>query len=118
MASAVHDRVTGDWRSLDARELYAIRNELEGILQNALAHGSREAGFAVDWAIDGKGNPSFELREVPESLRLAASSRKAEIDAELAAHGINREDASVGQRQAATMATRQAKEPVADRAEL
>ena len=118
LASAVRDRQTGEWRSLDGREVYAIRAELEGIYQNALAHGSRAAGFTADWRIDAHGNPASELREVPESLRSAASSRKAEIDAALAERGLSREDATVAQRQAANRETRQAKGPVADRAAL
>ena len=78
LASAVRDRQTGEWRSMDAREVYAIRSELEGIYQSTLAHGSREAGFTVDWTVDDHGNPSFEFREIPESLREASSSRRAE----------------------------------------
>ena len=118
LASAVRDRQTGEWRSLDGREVYAIRAELEGIYQNALSHGSREAGFTVDWTVDDRGNPAFELREVPESLRVAASSRKTEIDEALSERGVSREDATVSQRQAANRETRQAKEPVEDRAAL
>ncbi len=118
LASAVRDRQTGEWRSLDGREIYAIRAELEGIYQNALAHGSREAGFTVDWTVDDHGNPSFEFREIPESLREASSSRRGEIDAALAERGLTREDATVSQRQAANRETRQAKEPMEDRAAL
>ena len=118
LASAVRDRQTGEWRSLDAREIYAIRVELEGIYQNVLAHGSREAGFTVDWTVDSYGYPSFDLREIPESLRVAASSRTTEIDAALAERGLSREEATVSQRQAANRETRQAKEPVEDRAAL
>ncbi len=118
LASSVRDRQTGEWRSLDGRELYAIRAELEGIYQGTLAHGSREAGFTVDWTVDDHGNPSFEFREVPESLREASSSRRGEIDAALAERGLTREDATVSQRQAANRETRQAKEPVQDRAAL
>ena len=118
LASAVRDRQTGAWRSMDAREVYAIRSELEGIYQGTLAHGARAAGFTVDWTVDSHGNPSFDLREVPESLRVAAGSRKAEIDEALAERGLSREDATVAQRQAANRETRQAKEPVQDRAAL
>ena len=118
LASAVRDRQTGAWRSLDARELYAIRAELEGIYQNALAHGARAAGYTVDWTVDSHGNPAFELREVPESLREAASSRKTEIDTALAERGVSRETATVSQRQAANRATRSEKDPGVDRAAL
>lgn len=118
LASAVRDRQTGVWRSLDARELRAIRSELEALYQNALAHGARLAGFTVDWTVDSHGNPAFELREVPESLREAASSRRAEIDQALAERGVSREDATVAQRQAANRVTRAAKEAIQDRAAL
>ncbi|MHB1991674.1 MobF family relaxase [Metallibacterium scheffleri] len=118
LASAVRDRQTGVWRSLDARELYAIRAELEGIYQSALAHGARATGFTLDWTVDSHGNPAFELREVPESLREAASSRKAEIDQALAERGVSREEATVSQRQAANRTTRSEKDPGVDRAAL
>lgn len=118
LASAVRDRRTGEWRSLDAREFRAIRTELEGIYQNALAHGAHAAGYTVDWRIDRYGNPSFELRDVPESLREAASSRRREIDKALAERGESRETASVRQRQAANRVTRQDKELTTDRATL
>ncbi|EQD58227.1 TrwC relaxase domain protein, partial [mine drainage metagenome] len=77
----------------------------------------REAGYTVDWTVNDKGHPSFELREVPEALREAWSSRKAEIDAALEARGTTRADATADQKQAAALDTRQAKD-VQDRAAL
>ncbi|EQD69556.1 protein containing Conjugative relaxase region, partial [mine drainage metagenome] len=117
IANVTRDPETGAWRSLDSRELYAAQAEANAIYMNTLAHGAREAGYTVDWAINDKGHPSFELREVPESLREAWSSRKAEIDAALEARGLSRATASADEKQVATLATR-APKTVEDRAAL
>ena len=117
IANTTRDPETGAWRSLDSRELYAAQAEANAIYMNVLAHGAREAGYTVDWAVNDQGHPSFELREVPQALREAWSSRTAEIDAALAASGLSRETASSEEKQVATLATR-APKTVEDRAAL
>ena len=117
MANVTRDPETGAWRSIDSREIYAAQTEANVVYMNTLAHGAREAGYTVDWTINDKGHPSFELREVPEALREAWSSRKAEIDAALEARGLSRETASANEKQVATLETRAPKD-VQDRAAL
>ncbi len=117
IANVTRDPDTGAWRSLDSRELYAAQAEANAIYMNVLAHGAREAGYTVDWAVNAQGHSSFELREVPQALREAWSSRTAEIDAALAARGLSRETASADEKQVATLATR-APKTVEDRAAL
>lgn len=117
IANVTRDPETGAWRSIDSREIYAAQAEANAIYMNALAHGAREAGYTVDWSVNAQGHASFELREVPEALREAWSSRKTEIDAALAARGLSRETASSEQKQVATLATR-APKTVEDRAAL
>ena len=117
IANSTRDPETDAWRSLDSRELYAAQAEANAIYMNVLAHGAREAGYTVDWAVNAQGHPSFELREVPEALREAWSSRTTEIDAALAARGLSRETASSEEKQVATLATRAPKD-VQDRAAL
>ena len=117
IANVTRDPETGAWRSLDSRELYAAQAEANAIYMNTLAHGAREAGYTVDWAVHAQGHPSFELREVPQALREAWSSRTAEIDAALEARGLSRETASSEEKQVATLATR-APKTVEDRAAL
>ena len=117
IANVTRDPETGAWRSLDSRELYAAQAEANAIYMNTLAHSAREAGYTVDWAVNAQGHASFELREVPEALREAWSSRTTEIDAALAARGLSRETASSEEKQVATLATR-APKTVEDRAAL
>ncbi|EQD46853.1 TrwC protein, partial [mine drainage metagenome] len=117
MANVTRDPETGAWRSIDSREIYAAQAEANALYMNELARGAREAGYTVDWTVNDKCHPSFELREVPEALREAWSSRKAEIDAALEARGTTRADATADQKQAAALDTRQAKD-VQDRAAL
>ena len=112
------DRQSGQWRSLDSREIYAARAEATSIYMAELAAAVRETGRAVDWRITPDGYPTFELTEVPEALRRELSGRKAAIDAALAERGLTRETASQGARQAAALSTRQRKDAGADRAQL
>ncbi len=117
IANVTRNPETGAWRSIDSREIYAAQAEVNAVYMNTLAHGAREAGYTVDWTVNSQGHPSFELREVPEALREAWSSRKAEIDAALEARGLSRETASADEKQVATLETRAPKD-VQDRAAL
>ena len=117
IANVTRDPETGAWRSIDSREIYAAQAEANAVYMNTLAHGAREAGYTVDWAVNAQGHPTFELREVPEALREAWSSRKSEIDAALAARGLSRETASADEKQVVTLETRAPKD-VQDRAAL
>ncbi len=115
IANAV--RVDGQWRALDSREIYNAQAEANAVYMSELARGARAAGYTVEWKLNERGHAAFELREVPEHLRAAFSSRSREIEAALAARGLTRASASAEAKQAATLATRQVKQ-VHDRAAL
>jgi len=112
-ANITVDPVTGKAVSIDSRQgLYAIQVEANNVYSNELAADARDAGYTIDWEVRGRDAASFELREIPESIREAFSSRKQEIDAELAARGTTRAAAGADEREAATIATRAKKEQV------
>lgn len=107
----------GKWRSLDSREIYNAQAEAGAVYMSELARSARAAGYTVEWKTSERGHAGFELREVPEHLREAFSSRSREIEAALAARGLDRTTASAEAKQAATLATRKGKQ-VHDRAAL
>lgn len=115
IANAV--RVDGQWRSLDSREIYNAQAEANAVYMSELARGARAAGYTVEWKMNERGHAAFELREVPEHLREAFSSRSREIEAALAARGLTRASASAEAKQATTLATRKVKQ-VHDRVAL
>lgn len=118
IANAGYDRATGRWVSIDGKELFAVQREAGTLYMAELARGAREAGYEIDWTINDKGHPSFELREVPPELSKAFSTRTQAIEAELARRGLTRETASPDAKQAATLATRDRKQGGVDRAAL
>ena len=118
IANAGYDRTTGRWVSIDGKELFAVQREAGTLYMAELARGAREAGYEIDWTINDKGHPSFELRDVPPELSRAFSTRTQAIEAELARRGLTRETASPDAKQAATLATRDRKQTGVDRAAL
>lgn len=112
IANATRDPVTKDWVSVHSRDLYRAQVEAGAIYTNELARGAREAGYTIDWTVNAAGNPSFELREIPEHVRDAFSSRSTEKDAWLRAKGIDPETASSKAKEAAVLDTRSPKEHV------
>lgn len=106
------DPVSGRSVSLDSREgIYRLHGRQESIFMHGLASRLRDMGYDIDWHIDDAGHPSFELAGISQAEIDGFSGRKAEIDAELAAHGTDRAHASRAARQAATLDTRSPKEP-------
>ena len=118
IANTGYDRTTRSWVSIDGKELFAAQREAGTLYMAELARGAREAGYAIDWTINDKGHPSFELRDVPPELSWAFSTRTQTIEEELARRGLTRETASADAKQAATLATRDRKQAGADRAAL
>lgn len=113
IANALRDPTTGKWVSIDSREgLYKAFHEAESLYMNGLAARVRESGYGVEWSVGKGGFPSFELTEIPQAERDLYSTRKAAIDAKLAAEGATREQASRAERQAATLDTRSPKQAV------
>lgn len=113
VANVTFDPATGKCVSVWSRDgIYNAQREAGAAYTNELAAAARELGYSVDWEVNAQRHPSFELREIPEAERAAFSGRNAEIEAELARHGLNRDTATPEQKQTATLATRQAKEHV------
>ncbi len=99
------------WRSVSSESLYKLQRELDGIYKTELEARLNQLGYAT--TRDEKGN--FEITAVPEKVRDAFSSRSAQVEAELAKHGLSRSDATAGQRDTATLKTRKAKPTHQDR---
>lgn len=113
IANATYDKRSGRWVSLWTRDgIYNAQREANAVYINALAHEARALGYSLEWCVNDKGHPSFEFQEVSPELREQFSGRTAAIDAELARQGFTRKTASQGQKEAATLATRKAKEHV------
>ena len=114
VANMTRDPVTGEWRSLDSRQgLYKLQVATNNVVMNQLASELRDLGYNVsEWTVRDNDAVSFELADVSPEIRAAFSTRKAEIDAELAAHGMTRADASAEARETATLDTRSPKEHV------
>lgn len=118
IANAGFDRVSAKWVSIDGKELFAAQREAGTLYMSELARGAREAGYAIDWTVNDKGHPSFEIRDVPPELSKALSTRTQAIEDELARRGLTRETASPDAKQAAALATRDKKLTGVDRAVL
>lgn len=114
VANMTPDPATGKFRSLDSRQgLYKHQIAANNIVMNDLAASMRGLGYDVaDWNVRGNDAVSFDIGGVPPNLRDEFSSRKREIDAELAARGTSRGEASAAAREAATLDTRSPKEHV------
>jgi conjugative relaxase-like TrwC/TraI family protein len=112
IANVTRDPETGRWVSVHSRDLYRAQAEAGAVYTNELAHSAREAGYTVDWTVNAKGNPTFELREVPTNVREVFSTRTTERNAELREHGIDPATASAKAKEAAVLETRNPKEHV------
>lgn len=104
----------GQWRSVSIESLYKLQRELDGIYKTELEAKLNQLGYAT--TRDEKGN--FEITAVPEKVRDAFSNRNAQVEAELAKHGLSRSDSTAEQRDAATLKTRKAKPTHQDRQAL
>lgn len=112
IANATRDPVGGNWVSVHSRDIYQAQVQAGAVYTNELARGAREAGYTVDWSVNAKGSPTFELREVSVHVRDAFSTRSAERDAELHAKGIDPRAASARAKEAAVLETRNPKQHV------
>jgi conjugative relaxase-like TrwC/TraI family protein len=112
IANATRDPATGNWVSLYSRDLYRAQMEAGAVYTNELARGARAAGYTVDWSVNAKGSPTFELREVPMHVRGTYSTRSSEKVADLRAKGIDPATASAKAKEAAVLGTRNPKEHI------
>ena len=92
----------GRWSAPDGQQLYAQAKTAGTLYQAALRHELRDLGLA--WAV--RDNGLAELADVPHPMLRAFSRRRVEIEAAMAERGTH----SRAGAQAATLATRKAKD--------
>lgn len=98
----------GQWRSLESRPLYRLQTDAGAVYRAALARECERLGYAIERTQAGD-HPSFELRAVSQAERDMWSTRSKQVERELEKMGLTRETATAEQKQAAALATRQAK---------
>ena len=98
----------GTWRSLDARDLYALQKDAGAIYHMEIAAELRRLGYSLAIAHDGM----FEIEGVPEDVRQHFSARSAQIEAALAARGQTRATATAAEKATLALATRAPKRAI------
>lgn len=99
-------RDDGQWRALDATELYAQQKMLGALYRAELAREVQALGYAVRLThTDGR----FELAHLTDAHVAAFSSRSQAIASALAALGKDRSTATAAEREIATLASRKTK---------
>jgi conjugative relaxase-like TrwC/TraI family protein len=95
----------GKWRTIDNSEIFQQQLLVGAIYHNALAHQLEQLGYKCEWNADA----TFELTGYTPTQLAQFSSRRQEIVAAVGA------EASAQKRAFATLQTRSAKQPDADR---
>ena len=99
-------RADGDWRCLDARQLYAEQMTVGAVYRASLAGRARELGYEIRVEhSDGR----FELAHITRAQVEAFSTRRADIEDALRQRGREVEDASPRERELAALLTREVK---------
>lgn len=94
----------GKLLSLDNKEMFRAQREMDATYKAALAADLRAMGYGLVMTRDG-----FEIEGVSGQLIAEMSQRAQQIEAKLAANGLDRESASGPQRKAANLSTRDSK---------
>ncbi len=102
-------RADGTWAALDLQfgEHAVLMHTADAIYKNALAREAQQMGYAIRRTADG-----FELAHVTDEQITAASPRKEQVDAALAARGLDRDTASAAARTGAALVTREGKKQI------
>lgn len=98
----------GNWRSLDARDLYRLQKQVGAIYHMELASELRKLGYSVTVAPDS----TFEVDGVPHDVLRLFSPRSAQIEAALAARGQTRANASAAEKNVIALETRAPKRSI------
>ena len=101
-------RDDGTWRSLDARDLYALQKSIGAVYHQELAFEVQRLGYSVTIAHD----TTFEIDGVPDDVLRTFSARSAQIEAVLDARGKTRATASAAEKAVITLDTRAPKRAV------
>ena len=99
----ITQRDDGQWRSLDNTPIFGDKSVIAGIYTSELARELQSRGYEL-MRTDDLGN--FEIVGVSREQIEAFSQRRAEIEASLAARGIDINTATREEREAATLLTR------------
>lgn len=106
-------RSDGQWRALKNDEIVKATKYLGAVYRAELAHELQRMGYQVRHERDGM----FELAHMSREQIAAFSQRSAQVEARLAEKGLTRETATTGEKQLATMQSRN-KKVATERAEL
>lgn len=98
----------GNWRSLDARDLYRLQKYIGAVYHMELAAELRQLGYSVTVAPD----TIFEIDGVPQDVQRLFSERSAQIEAALAARGQTRASGSAAEKSVIALETRAPKRSV------
>lgn len=98
----------GNWRSLDARDLYRLQKHIGAVYHMELATELRQLGYSVTIAPD----TTFNIDGVPQDVQRAFSERSAQIEAALAARSQTRASASAAEKSVIALETRAPKRSV------
>lgn len=109
IVNATH-RVDGSWASLDSKPLFEAKMAGGAVYRAALARQIRELGYDIDTRFP---NGLFEIAGVAQGVREAFSERRQQIEAALAARGLQGAEEAAR----AALLTRRAKQ-TPDREEL
>lgn len=107
-------REDGQWRSIDNRELYETQKLVGAIYNAELASGLQALGYRLTNP-DRKGN--FEIEGIPREQIEHFSQRREAIKDALGKRNLDVDTATAGEKEKATLATRQRKVDV-DHAQL
>lgn len=106
-------RQDGQWRALKNDEIIKTTKYLGAVYRAELAHGLQEIGYQIRHERDGL----FELAHISREQVAGFSQRSQQVEARLAARGLDRETASSAEKQQATLQSR-ARKVSAERAAL
>ncbi|MBZ5763346.1 conjugative relaxase [Rhizobium sp. VS19-DR104.2] len=106
-------RADGQWRALTSDGIVKSLRHLGNVYKSELARELEKAGFTLRYERNG----TFDLAHFTEHQIREFSARSQQIEAALAAQGLNRETATHAQKNQAALSTRQRKVEV-DRAAI
>jgi conjugative relaxase-like TrwC/TraI family protein len=101
-----YDESSQKWRSLTNDQLYQLRTDADVIYKAALAKELKTLGYELETKSNGI---DFEIKGISEKQLETFSTRSAQLDDALRAKGINPDEATHAQRQAAALESRDRK---------
>lgn len=106
-------RADGSWVAISNDEIYRLKSIAESVYHAELISALEKAGHTVRYE-----RKSFELAHLSRAQIEGFSKRSEDVNAELAALGLDRQTASFALKQTITLKTRRGKAPEISREEL